>query len=43
VGYSFFQGPPETALIRSGARLSLEGNPESERPRGVAPIEGLEE
>src|SRR5690606_7766028 len=24
-GYSFFQGPPETSLIRSGARLTLEG------------------
>jgi 2-keto-3-deoxy-L-rhamnonate aldolase RhmA len=41
-GYTFFQGPPETALIRSGARLSLEGAPESNQPRGVAPIEGQE-
>lgn len=41
-GYTFFQGPPETALIRSGARLALEGAPESGLPRGVAPIEGQE-
>lgn len=42
-GYTFFQGPPESALIRSGARLTLEGNANSEQPRGVAPIEGLED
>lgn len=41
-GYSFFQGPPETALIRSGARLSLEGSAEEGMPRGVAPMEGTE-
>jgi 2-keto-3-deoxy-L-rhamnonate aldolase RhmA len=41
-GYTFFQGPPETALIRSGARLSLEGSAEEGLPRGVAPIEGTE-
>jgi len=41
-GYTFFQGPPETALIRSGARLSLEGSAEQGQPRGVAPIEGTE-
>jgi 2-keto-3-deoxy-L-rhamnonate aldolase RhmA len=41
-GYTFFQGPPETALIRSGARLSLEGSAEAGQPRGVAPIEGTE-
>ncbi len=41
-GYTFFQGPPETALIRSGARLALEGAAESGQPRGVAPIEGQE-
>lgn len=41
-GYTFFQGPPETALIRSGARQSLGGNPEPGLPRGVAPIEGSE-
>jgi 2-keto-3-deoxy-L-rhamnonate aldolase RhmA len=42
-GYSFFQGPPETALIRSGARQSLGGNSSPELPRGVAPIEGSEQ
>jgi 2-keto-3-deoxy-L-rhamnonate aldolase RhmA len=41
-GYTFFQGPPETALIRSGARLSLEGAADARQPRGVAPIEGSE-
>lgn len=41
-GYTFFQGPPETALIRSGARLSLDGVAEQGLPRGVAPIEGSE-
>jgi 2-keto-3-deoxy-L-rhamnonate aldolase RhmA len=41
-GYTFFQGPPETALIRSGARLSLEGSAEQGLPRGVAPMEGTE-
>lgn len=41
-GYSFFQGPPVTALIRSGARLSLEGSADDGLPRGVAPIEGSE-
>ena len=41
-GYTFFQGPPESALIRSGARLSLEGSAEEGLPRGVAPIEGTE-
>ena len=40
-GYTFFQGPGETQLIRSGARLSLEGSAEEGQPRGVAPIEGL--
>jgi len=42
-GYTFFQGPPESMLIRSGARLALEGDVGSELPRGVAPIEGLED
>lgn len=41
-GYSFFQGPPVTALIQSGARLSLQGSAEEGQPRGVAPIEGTE-
>ena len=34
-GFSFFQGPSTTALIRLGARTSLEN-----APTGVAPIEG---
>jgi 2-keto-3-deoxy-L-rhamnonate aldolase RhmA len=41
-GYTFFQGPPEAALIRSGARLALEGSADPRLPRGVAPIEGAE-
>jgi 2-keto-3-deoxy-L-rhamnonate aldolase RhmA len=41
-GYTFFQGPPATALIRSGAKLALDGKAEAGAPRGVAPIEGSE-
>jgi 4-hydroxy-2-oxoheptanedioate aldolase len=41
-GYTFCQGPPVTALIQSGARLSLQGSAEEGLPRGVAPIEGTE-
>lgn len=41
-GYRFFQGPPDTALIRSGARLTLEGSADTGQSRGVAPIEGQE-
>jgi 2-keto-3-deoxy-L-rhamnonate aldolase RhmA len=42
-GYTFFQGPPETALIRSGAQQSLRGGrADQSAPRGVAPIEGSE-
>jgi 2-keto-3-deoxy-L-rhamnonate aldolase RhmA len=41
-GYTFFQGPPETALIRNGARQSLGGAADPGLPRGVAPIEGSE-
>jgi 2-keto-3-deoxy-L-rhamnonate aldolase RhmA len=42
-GYTFFQGPPETALIRSGAQQSLRGTPETQGlSRGVAPTEGSE-
>jgi 2-keto-3-deoxy-L-rhamnonate aldolase RhmA len=42
-GYTFFQGPPESALIRSGAQQSLRGaNANQDQPRGVAPIEGSE-
>jgi len=42
-GYTFFQGPPETALIRSGAQQSLGNAPAQGLPRGVAPIEGTPE
>ena len=42
-GFSFFQGPPEAALIRSGARQSLGGGEPHALPQGVAPIEGSEE
>jgi 2-keto-3-deoxy-L-rhamnonate aldolase RhmA len=41
-GYSFFQGPGESQLIRSGAQLSLQGAAEEGQPRGVAPVEGQE-
>jgi 2-keto-3-deoxy-L-rhamnonate aldolase RhmA len=41
-GYAFFQGPAETALIRTGARVTLEGQPATGQPRGVAPTEGAE-
>jgi 2-keto-3-deoxy-L-rhamnonate aldolase RhmA len=39
-GYSFFQGPSESVLIRDGAGLALEGSAEEGLPSGVAPIEG---
>jgi 2-keto-3-deoxy-L-rhamnonate aldolase RhmA len=42
-GYTFFQGPPETALIRTGAQQALGGATAPGLPRGVAPIEGLED
>ncbi len=42
-GFSFFQGPGETALIRSGAQQSLGAAPAGQRgQRGVAPVEGQE-
>jgi 2-keto-3-deoxy-L-rhamnonate aldolase RhmA len=42
-GYTFFQGPGETSLIRSGAQASLAAAPaQSGRRSGVAPIEGSE-
>lgn len=41
-GYTFFQGPPETSLIRTGAQQVLGGTPDPGLPRGVAPIEGTE-
>ena len=41
-GYSFFQGPGESSLIRTGAQVAL-GNPIGQGPRrGVAPTEGAE-
>jgi 2-keto-3-deoxy-L-rhamnonate aldolase RhmA len=42
-GYTFFQGPPESALIRSGAQQSLRGSAATQGLlRGVAPTEGTE-
>jgi 2-keto-3-deoxy-L-rhamnonate aldolase RhmA len=41
-GYSFFQGPGESSLIRTGAQAAL-GNPAAQgQRRGVAPTEGAE-
>ena len=40
-GYTFFQGPGETALIRNGAKMALTGGPTPDAPkRGIAPTEG---
>lgn len=41
-GFTFFQGPSATGLIRTGARESLGGSDDPALPRGVAPIEGQE-
>jgi 2-keto-3-deoxy-L-rhamnonate aldolase RhmA len=41
-GYTFFQAPGESSLIRSGAKVTLTGSPEAGGRRGVAPIEGSE-
>jgi 2-keto-3-deoxy-L-rhamnonate aldolase RhmA len=41
-GYTFFQAPGESSLIRSGAKLTLTGAAEPGGRRGVAPIEGSE-
>jgi 2-keto-3-deoxy-L-rhamnonate aldolase RhmA len=41
-GYTFFQGPSATGLIRAGAREALGGSTDPGLPRGVAPIEGEE-
>lgn len=41
-GFTFFQGPSATALIRSGAKLALEGAVAPGAQRGVAAIEGAE-
>jgi len=37
-GFTFFQGPGETELIRAGARANLSANPEA-KPT-AAPVEG---
>ena len=39
-GYTFFQGPGETSLIRTGAQVSLGQSPAA--TRGIAPTEGEE-
>jgi 2-keto-3-deoxy-L-rhamnonate aldolase RhmA len=41
-GYTFFQGPGETSLIRTGAKIELTGAAISEQRKGVAPTEGAE-
>jgi 2-keto-3-deoxy-L-rhamnonate aldolase RhmA len=41
-GYAFFQGPSEAVLLRTGARVTLQGQSPSGQPRGVAPTEGAE-
>jgi 2-keto-3-deoxy-L-rhamnonate aldolase RhmA len=41
-GYTFFQGPGETSLIRTGAKVELTGAAMSEQKKGIAPTEGAE-
>ncbi len=42
-GYAFFQGPSTTSLVRTGARVVLEGvDPCRNLPPGVAPVEGAD-
>lgn len=41
-GYTFFQAPSETSLIRTGAKVELTGAAMSEQKKGVAPMEGAE-
>ena len=41
-GYTFFQGPGETGLIRNGARAALGGAAAEGEKRGVAALEGTE-
>ena len=41
-GYSFFQGPNDAQLLRTGIKVELGGQPADGQPRGVAPIEGTE-
>ncbi len=40
-GCTFFQGPDETSLLRTGARTAL-GAPPAGPGRGLAPIEGAD-
>ena len=42
-GYTFFQGPSATGLIRAGASQALGGANDPDLPPGVAPIEGEED
>jgi 2-keto-3-deoxy-L-rhamnonate aldolase RhmA len=41
-GYSFFQGPSEASLIKTGVKVALGDTPASESRKGVAPLEGTE-
>jgi 4-hydroxy-2-oxoheptanedioate aldolase len=41
-GYSFFQGPSEASIIKTGVRVALGDTPASESRKGVAPLEGTE-
>jgi len=45
-GFTFFQGPGETALLRTGAEVNLGKTPapagRNARQSGVAPTEGAE-
>jgi 2-keto-3-deoxy-L-rhamnonate aldolase RhmA len=41
-GYSFYQGPGETTLLKSGVQLALGDSPQSESKKGIAPTEGSE-
>jgi len=41
-GFTFFQGPGETALLKSGAQAALGATPVSETKKGIAPTEGAE-
>jgi 2-keto-3-deoxy-L-rhamnonate aldolase RhmA len=41
-GYSFFQGPNDAQLLRTGIKVELGGQSADGQPRGVAPIEGSE-
>lgn len=41
-GYTFFQGPSEASLIRTGVKVELGGGATPETKKGVAPTEGSE-